>query len=57
MQINKATNLGQLAEYLGPDATKEDAQKMLDALIALGYDDIAGIDEAVWAQIVYDTFG
>jgi hypothetical protein len=38
------------------DATDEDAAKMRDALLTAGIDELAGIDEKVWWQIVHDTF-
>ena len=47
--------LGQIAEFLGVDATDDDAAKIRDALLAAGIDELAGIDEKVWWQIVYDT--
>lgn len=49
--------LGQIAEFLGQDATADDAARMRDALLAAGIDELSGIDEAIWAQIMYDTFG
>jgi hypothetical protein len=53
---DKPATLGQIAEFLGPDATDEDAAKMRDALLAAGIDELAGIDETVWHQIMHDTF-
>jgi hypothetical protein len=48
--------LGQIAEFLGVDATEEDAARMRDALVAAGIDEIAGMGEEEWLKIVYDTF-
>lgn len=48
MKLNTATDLGQLAELMGTDATKEEAALLLNYLFSRGVIDTDHLTEAEW---------
>lgn len=57
MLINKSSNLADLAECMGPAASKSDARPFLAALLAAGYEgkDSSEIPDGEWHRIMLEA--
>lgn len=59
MTIEPSMNLGELAEFIGSYATREDAEAVRDCLLASGYEhmDTSMISDSNWENIVIAAIG
>lgn len=52
MRLSSSTDLGQLAEMMGTPATRDEARRLLNHLLALGHKDTDEILEDDWLALL-----